>query len=180
MKNFILIFGFLYILNPSLLYSQEEDITNKFAYRSFSISPLGIFVGKNTGAAFSGDVSFDYGRNIISLEFGAGTEGKSYGNSNQYTAVNLLYGRSFQLSEKIFSDLFVGAGYFKYRTYDFIGNTGRKGISKENTIGFPIGAKFQYKLESQYSMGVKVGANINSVETIGIIGLVLQWNRERK
>ncbi len=159
--------------------SQEMEISEKFAYRSFSISPLGIYAGGNTGVAVSGDVSFDYGKNIFSLGIGAGTEGNFIGSSDDFTEVNFLYGRSFSLSEKMFTDVFVGAGYFRFNTYGVINEVGRKGEIDRSTIGFPIGAKLQFMLGPRYSMGLKLGANINSLETIGTVGLVLQWNRKR-
>lgn len=177
-KQFVL-FGIFVLLNIFPSVSQEDEISDGFSYRSFSITPLGIYVGSNTGVAFSGDVSFDYGKNIFSLGIGVGTEGNFIGSSDDFTEVNFLYGRSFPLSEKIFTDIFVGAGYFHFNTYDFIDETRRKGTISESTIGFPIGAKVQFMLGPRYSMGVKLGANINSLETIGTVGLVLQWNRKR-
>lgn len=180
MKNHLLLFGVFFTMLISFQnYAQEAQNSQKFAYRSFSVSPLGIYVGGNSGLALSADVSFDYGKNIFSLAIGTGTEGEFIGKSDDFTEVNFLYGRSYQLSEKIFADLFVGAGYFSFNTYGYISDTGRKGDIDESTIGFPIGAKLQYKLGPRYSMGVKLGANINSVETIGTVGLVLQWNRLR-
>lgn len=176
-KPFIL-FGWLFFIITFQGHSREEEVSQNFAYRSFSFSPLGIFAGGNTGVAASADVSFDYGKNIFSLAIGGGTEGNFIGSSDDFTEVNFLYGRSFPLSEKIFTDIFVGAGYFHFNTYDVIPETGRKGDIDESTIGFPIGAKVQFMLGPRYSMGLEVGANINSLETIGTIGLVLQWNRK--
>lgn len=159
---------------------QTYSDSDKFSYRSFSISPLGIFTGANSGVAVSGDVNFDYGKNIFGLGIGAGTEGNFIGSSVDFTEVNFLYGRSFPLSEKIFTDLFVGAGYFHFTSYGVVdSNTGKRGNISENTIGFPIGGKFQFSLGPRYSMGLKVAANVNSVEPIGTLGLVLQWNQLR-
>lgn len=156
--------------------AQEGKGSNTLSYHSFSISPLGLYFGSDTGIAIGGDLSFDYGKNIFGLNLETGTDLNIPGSSDQYVAANLLYGRSFKLNEKVFADWYVGAGYFNYQTYDYIGNTGRKGDIKENTIGVPIGIKLLYQFGPRYSMGVKLGANINSVENIGTLGLVLQWN----
>lgn len=60
-KHFIL-FGSMLLMITFQVRSQEEGSSGKFAYRSFSVSPLGIYVGVNNGLAFSGDVSFDFGK----------------------------------------------------------------------------------------------------------------------
>lgn len=159
--------------------SQEQEDSEKFAFRSVSLSTLGIYVGLNNGIALSGDVSFDYGKNIFSLGLGLGSEGNLISNIDSFMEANLLYGRSFLLSEKIFTDVYVGAGYFRHHTYGVVDyQTGRRGDINDGTIGFPIGAKLQFMLGPRYSMGIKVGANINSIETVGTLGLVLQWNRK--
>ncbi|QAA82847.1 hypothetical protein EI546_14470 [Aequorivita sp. H23M31] len=170
-KSFIF-FGTLLLLGTYALSAQEVN-SRQFAYRSFSISPLGIYGGENSGIIVSADVSFDYGKNIFSLEGGSGTEGNFFGNSSDFYEINLTYGRSYPLNENLFTDIFIGAGYFHYNTYN-----GRNGDTSESTIGFPIGAKFQYMLGSRFSMGLKLGANINSFQTLGTLGLVLQWNRK--
>ena len=93
MKIQLVLFGIMFLLIAYQVSSQEEGVSKEFAYRSFSISPLGIYAGGN--------------------------------------------------------------------------------------IGFPIGARLQFMFGPRYSMGVGLGANINSIETIGTVGLVLQWNRKR-
>lgn len=178
MRHFLLLFLFL-LLNVFSGYSQEDN-SPKFGYRSFSVSPSGFYVGGNVGFALAADVSFDYGKNIFSLDFGAGSELSIFGASDDYTQVNLLYGRSFALSKKIFTDIYVGAGYFHFNTYGVIDDVNWKyGDIEKTTIGVPIGAKFQFLMGPRYSMGIKLGANINSAESILTIGLVLQWNRKR-
>lgn len=178
-KHFIL-FGFFLLLITFQVSSQEKEDSQKLAYRSFSISPLGIYAGGNTGVYISGDINFDYGKNIFGLGVGAGTEGNLLGSNDDVYEINLLYGRSFSLNGKIFTDFFVGAGYFHFNTYGIIDTKTRKrGEIDDSTIGFPIGAKLQFRLGPRYSMGIKVGANINSLESIGTLGLVLQWNQKR-
>lgn len=128
----------------------------------------------------SADVSFDYRKNIFSLGFGGGSEGNFIGKNDSFTEVNFLYGRSFLLNQKLFTEVFVGAGYFRFNTYGIIDSErNRKGDIESKTIGFPIGAKLQFKLGPRYSMGIKLAANINSAESLGTLGLVLQWNRKR-
>lgn len=174
-KNHILFVIFL--LSALTVVAQEENSRN-FGYRSFSISPLGIF-SSPSGLILKGDVSFDYGKNIFSLGLGTGTEGEFIGNSDSFSEVNLMYGRSWFLNEDIFMDVYAGAGYFRYISHGFIEELDKKGEIKENTIGFPFGAKFQYVLGPRFSLGLYVGANLNSINSIGSLGLVLQWNRKR-
>ncbi len=182
-RKITILLGITVFLSVFSVRSQEREELDpaRFSYRSFSISPAGFYAGGNGGFAFSADVSFDYGRDIFSLGFGAGSELSIMGSGDDYTEVNILYGRSFRVAEKIFTDVFIGAGYFYFNTYGVIdSHSGRRGEIKESTIGFPIGAKLQFMLGPRYSMGVKLGTNINSLESIGTIGLVLQWNRKRK
>lgn len=179
MRKYFVLLGIILLFPAFSVHSQEKG-SSSFAYRSFSIAPLGIYIGPNAGVTISGDVSFDYGKNIFSLGLGTGTEAKFVGNSNDFTELNLFYGRSFKLSEKSFVDVFAGTGYFYYHSYNTIPETGRKGYINQNTIGFPIGAKLQFKLGARYSMGIKAQANLNSIESIGSLGLALQWNKKRK
>ncbi|HLW32260.1 MAG TPA: hypothetical protein VKX40_08350 [Aequorivita sp.] len=176
-----LVFTFLCFLFCAFPAMTQEDGSTRFGYRSFSISPMGIYAGNNSGFALSADVSFDYRKNIFSLGFGGGSEGDFIGKNDSFTEVNFLYGRSFPLNEKLFTEVFVGAGYFRFNTYGVIDSeTNRKGDIDNKTIGFPIGAKLQFKLGPRYSMGIKLAANINSAESLGTLGLVLQWNRKRE
>lgn len=139
-KQFVL-FGIFVLLNIFPSVSQEDEISDGFSYRSFSITPLGIYVGSNTGVAISGDVSVDYGKNIFRLAIGAGTESNFYSKSEDFTEVNFLYGRSFLLSEKIFTDLFVGAGYFHFNAYESINKIGRIAEKKVLSV-FQLGLNF--------------------------------------
>ena len=180
MKKQIVFLGIMVFFNIFPALSQEEERpAEKFSYRSFSISPVGIYAGGHNGVTVNGDVSFDYGKNIFSLGLGVGTEGNVMGKNHDFFEVNLQYGRSFPLSEKIFTDVFIGAGYFHFNSFGAIPEIGRNGDIGENTIGFPIGAKLQFLLGQRFSMGIRLGANINSVESIGTLSLVLQWNRKR-
>lgn len=175
-----LVFAFSCLLFCALPVKSQEESSTRLGYRSFSISPLGIYVGNNGGFALSADVSFDYGKNMFSLGFRGGSEGNFIGHNDSFTEVNFLYGQSFPLNEKIFTEVFIGAGYFHFNTYGVIDSrTNRKGEIDNKTIGFPIGTKLQFKLGPRYSMGIGLAANINSVESIGTLGLVLQWNRKR-
>ncbi|AFL80044.1 hypothetical protein Aeqsu_0532 [Aequorivita sublithincola DSM 14238] len=180
LKNKFIFFGVVCFLTTFITQAQNETSSNSFSYRSFSVSPLGVYVGSNSGPYLTGDVSFDYGKSIFSLAGGFGTEGNFIGSSDDIAEVNFLYGRSFPLGEKIFTEVYIGAGYFHYNTYGLTDEITRtRGDIDESTIGFPIGAKLQFKLGERYSMGLKLGGNINAVESIATVGLVLQWNRKR-
>lgn len=121
-KKLILLLSLMLWNSFSVL--SQENVSEKFSYRSFSISPFGIYSGENTslgdnkGVIISGDVSFDYGKNLFSLAIGTAKELNILGRSDDFTEVNLLYGRSFLLNKKIFTELFVGAGYFHYNTME--------------------------------------------------------------
>lgn len=153
-------------------YTQENTLANKFSVHSFSISPTGISsVGE---LAVSADVSFNYRKNIFSLSAGVGSGLELFGFNDSFSQINILYGREFGLSRRIYADVGIGAGYFY-----FFSERRQENIENE-TIGFPISTKFRVMLSSRYSMGLQLMININSAQTIGIFGIVLQWNLKRK
>jgi len=180
MRKNLLLFAIILFFNGFSAHSQEVDGGKKFSYRSFSVSPLGVYFGKSSGLYVAGDISFDYGKHVFSLGVGSGIEGNLFGKSEEFSEFNFTYGQSFPLNEKLFADVYVGAGYFQYSSVGVIDDyTGRRGEIQESTIGFPIGAKFQYMLGQRFSMGLRVGANVNAAKSIGTLGLVFQWNKKR-
>ncbi|WP_310992503.1 hypothetical protein [Aequorivita marina] len=178
LKIIILRLALLLVALPML--SQEVDDTAKLSYRAFSISPVGFYVGSDAGYAFNADIGFVYQGNIFALDFGAGSALSVFGPGDDYIQANILYGRSFKLNKTIFTDVFIGAGYFHFNTYGVIDtSTRRRGEIDKKTLGFPLGAKLQFRLGPRYSMGVRIGTNINSAESIGTLGLLLQWNSKK-
>lgn len=176
MKKIIFLVAICFISMP--LFAQEEE-SHSFRYRSFSVSPIGVYSGEDSGLTVNLDVSFDYDRNIFGMGIGAGANMDIFGYNEEFKELNLLYGRSFSLNEKTFADVFIGGGYFNYRLSGVTDSvSGEKGKIEKSTIGFPIGVKFHYLIGSRFSMGLRMAVNINATQSIGTLGLVLQWNRK--
>lgn len=181
MSKHLILLGIVVFLSVFSAFAQEEEEAEKLSYHSFSVSPVGFYIGENTGFAFNADVSFASGLNIFSLGFGAASEITIMGSKNSdYYQANLLYGRAFQIAKWMACDLYVGIGYFGLNTYESTYTT-KWETERINyrTVGFPIGTKLRFGSGPKFSMGLQLQANINSAETIGTMGLVLQWNKTR-
>lgn len=179
MKNAIklsLLFYTFTLLTVFQTLAQEQITTNKFAFRSVSISPVGLYAGNNSGVAFMGDVSFGYKANIFSLSLETGTEGNIIGRNEDHYQINLLYGREFIIKPKLMLEVYGGLGYFHNNFYKQEFETYKWREINQNTIGVPIGGKIRYHLGSRFSMGLILQVNINNSQTLGNLGLLLQWN----
>ena len=176
-KLTLLIFSTFYLCS----YAQEEIVTNKFSYNSFSVTPTSIYFDTHGGGglSFSGDVNFAYKKHIFSLGLSAGSEFKVLGGyEDNFEQINLLYGRELRLSKRLFLDLHVGLGYFSLSSANI--NPSREGEERMTTIGFPLMTKFRVMLSTKLSLGLQFQANINSVRTLYTTGIMLQWNRKNQ
>lgn len=174
-------FLFLLLICPCVTILAQDDATNNFSYRSFSVTPVGLYIATEPGLAFSADVSLECGKHIFSLGLEAGGELTIWNDSESYLQANLHYGREFFITPKFLIEVYGGAGFLHFQEYGMISSDPlRYGDKYTNTIGVPVGAKFLFLLGPRYSMGVNLHGNFNTVHTIGAIGLVFQWNRKRK
>lgn len=122
------------------LFAQEEE-SHSFRYRSFSVSPIGVYSGE-AGLTVNLDVSFDYDRNIFGIGIGAGANMDIFGYDEEFKELNLLYGRSFSLNEKTFADVFIGGGYFNYRLSGVTDSvSGEKGKTEKSSGNYQKGKR---------------------------------------
>lgn len=180
MRDLHFTFTFLLLICPCVTILAQENTTSDFSYRSFSVTPVGLYIAKEPGLALSADVSFDYDQHIFSLGFQAGGELTIWGGGESYLQGNLHYGREFFITPKFIIEVYGGVGFLHFQEYGIRSSDLEKyGDIYTNTIGVPVGAKFLFLLGPRYSMGVNLHGNFNTVHTIGAIGLVFQWNRKR-
>ena len=165
MKTIITI---LTILMGLIGFSQTDLINEKLSYHSFSITPIEIFFSRYAdGIAISGDLSYSVKNNIISLSGTAGTQMTLFGKDDSFNEQNILYGKEFKLTDWFLIETHAGIGLFSYTYSEDI---------KETKTGIPLVTKLRFKTGDRFSLGLKLQANINSIENIRSFGIVLQGN----
>ncbi|MDC8004546.1 hypothetical protein POV27_10845 [Aureisphaera galaxeae] len=187
-RTVAIIIGFLAFSGNDNLQAQEmeqnsETKESKFTTRSISfMAPLGFYSEKgNAGFSFELDTSFEYTKHLFTL---LGGYGRSYGiftPDNSFTQVNVYYGREFPLSRTTFLEGHAGTGYFSYESPGSSGgffSLPREEV-KGSTIAFPLMAKLRIHTGPRFSLGFKMGVNINSIRTITTFGIFIQWNNRK-
>lgn len=177
MKNLALT---LFIMIISFGYSQGDIQSEKFRFKSFSLTPIGIYFDSNAGGlALNGDLSYGYKKHLFVFSGSVGSEFVlsilgSETTPDSYEQLNLSYGQVFKLHKVIDLDLMAGLGYFSFKSTQI--NIEKRGYERSSTIGFPLLAKIRFKTGSQFSAGLSFQANFNSVNNIYNTGLLFQWN----
>lgn len=141
-KSKFYIMGFLALMTGTMATAQEDTLINKFAIKSFSITPTNIFWSQPDGSSNSyfasyaiiADVTFAYNKNLITFAPSVGFEILG---SSMYMQLNALYGREFRFSKRWFLEAHAGVGY--------LNSPKPKGFFDvaydeefQSTIGFPI------------------------------------------
>lgn len=150
--------------------SQEDQA---FGFRSFSVAP-GIYAGNsNSGPAVSADIVLGANNNLIKFAGFWGVEMFDFGpdGTDSNESYSLLYGRNLFTRDSWYIDAFAGAGYFIYNA-----DRGDDELKMRSTaIGFPIESRIGYQTSGSISLGLQIMANLNSANTVGVVGLYLQW-----
>ncbi len=188
--RFIIVFS----LFSTILFSQED----KLKFHSISFSFPSIYFDNHTGGiAFSLDVSFKKELHIYKI---FGLTGSEYNLSildpsrrEDFNEIDLLYGREFGVNKWLYFDFYGGVGFFKQTISipEAISGTGGGSCgfggfcfnipdyeykrNRNYTIGLPLQSKIRFKTGKQFSLGIQLHTNINSVNTIYNIGLFFQW-----
>ena len=164
----------------SLGFGQEDSSEKGLHYHSisFNFPPFSVYGANRTGGLQMGaDLTLAYKENLFTYMMAAGGEITVLGVSDNYSQINLMYGREFALARTAFFEIHGGAGYFNFRSVDVDPN--RSGQETAQTIGFPLMGKLRFHTGPRFSIGLQMGANFNSANTIWTAGVVLQWNRRK-
>ncbi len=157
--------------------------TNKSKFRTRSISfmaPLGFYLEDATGGgAFEIDGTFEYGNHLFTLMGGYGESYDLFAPSNSFKQVNVFYGRELRITRTIYLEGHAGTGYFSYKALSGGFFTVVSEDVNEATVGLPIMGKLRIHTGPRFSIGLKFGVNINSVQTIKTFGISLQWNNSK-
>lgn len=162
--------------------AQEDTLINKFAVKSFSVTPSNIFWsypdGKSNsdfaGYAVIADVTFDYNKNLITFAPSVGFE---FLGSSRYVQLNVMYGREFKFLKRLFLETHAGIGYLYLEGYKHDTFFQSKYEKKfQSTIGFPVMGKLRFMTGKRASVGLLFQTNINSEFLIFSTGISMQWN----
>lgn len=172
MKRNPLILIFL-LFCTQVLFSQN-DLEKAFYFRSASLG-IGIANGSEESGYldFKGDITTAYYKNLFSLAVSAGGTGQSFGSSRDFLAVDLLYGRAFEINNFFTIEGHAGVGYFFENYKDYDTNFAKE---KESTIGIPLQAKLLFYVSPKFALGLNPSVNFNSIETIYSGNLIFQYN----
>ena len=185
MKHIILI---ILIFLSTNSFSQTND---KFHFYSVSVSPIGLYKVRNTTmAALSADITFNKKNNYFKLFALVGDEiiDINFGDSKEESDVEftLMYGKEI-FNEKIKFNFYVGTGYYKYgvtipkkipNTYSggLFGSYDYEDIDySQDTIGFALQMRMNYVFKNNFSLGLQLHTNLNSINNVFSMGLVLEW-----
>jgi len=168
MRFLLLLFWGLVFSFPLL--AQEE--TNKFQFHSASTSFV-FYVNQDSGGAIiTTDLGFNSGKNIFKLMGSAGSEINILGGSGDtLNEINLLYGREWRLTSWLYTDTFIGAGYFTYED-----SSGFREDIRDETIGFPLQLKLRFKMGNHFGAGLQTHANFNFAKTFVAMGSFIQFS----
>lgn len=112
---------FIFVLFCTQVLLSQNDSGKIFYFRSASLG-IGIANGSEESGYldFKGDITTAYYENLFSLEVSAGGTGQSFGSSRDFLAVDILYGRAFEINNFFTIEGHAGVGYFfeNYKDYD--------------------------------------------------------------
>ncbi|MBJ2175797.1 DUF481 domain-containing protein [Aureibaculum sp. A20] len=156
----------------------SQNKIESFHFKSVAISP-GLFLGQNTGGfSLGAETGFAYKNNLFTISATLGGELNVLGgDSESFSAVSLLYGRSLLLNKNLTLDTFLGAGYFSYKYNSDYDNPG---YERSNTVGFPVSIRLRYQLSDNFSLGIKGEEYFNSLKLLFNTGIVVQWNFKKR
>ncbi|GAB5400326.1 MAG: hypothetical protein Aureis2KO_19110 [Aureisphaera sp.] len=159
-----------------------ESSDSGFTTRSLSIMfPLGFYGDGDTGGgAFEADVTFEYGEHLFTLLGGIGESYDLFAPDDSFKQINLYYGREMGLSRTVFVEGHAGIGYFSFQSKGSGGFFSSPSEPIDDaTIGFPIMGKLRIHTGPRFSIGLKLGANINAINIVHTFGISIQWNNRK-
>lgn len=165
-----LLFAFL-CFNSSLLLAQDSQL--KFYGASIGV---GIWSGGVNYVDPELDINLDLStrlnKNLFSVFASIGSEQALLGLSEQYSQVNLTYGRLFKISNSFTFEAHAGAGLISYKS-----STSESDFEEvsESAIGFPVRVKFNYYFIEQLGIGVNLNLNKNAANNIVSLNSILQY-----
>lgn len=185
----IIIFGLIFLTAYHTSEAQEDNSENGFTYHSVSISPVGFFYSELesyrdnsifAGPSFSGQVNFNYHKTLFGISGTIGTNVDiiwSDGVDDWFYEFDLLYGREFKLSKRLYIDTFGGIGILNKRFYESVRENGIEGATY---FTVPLKVKLKPMVSERFAIGFQLQTIISSEKPLFTAGLLLQFHRKAK
>ncbi|RKS42774.1 hypothetical protein BC962_3061 [Gillisia mitskevichiae] len=169
-KSNIVIVILIY-LNSNFTLAQESKLT-------LNSTSIGIgLIGSSSetsdgGLSISLDLSTKLNENIFSFYLNGGSELNLFDAEENYTEINLTYGRQIELNNWIKLEGHLGVGYFNYSVKN--GSTNFT-TNKESTIGFPFRVKLIFYTGKHFGIGINPNMNLNSLVNTYSGNIIFQY-----
>lgn len=186
----LVFFTILFLLTVFTSKAQEDTLSNKFSYHSVSVSPMGFFYSELenyrdnsifAGPSFSGQVNFNYGKNLFGISGTVGTAVDiiwSDGVNDWFYGFDLLYGREFKLSKRLYLDAFGGIGILNKEYDESVSDNG--GVDSATFFSVPLKVKLKPLVTEKFAIGFQLQTIISSEKPLFSAGLLLQIHRKAK
>jgi hypothetical protein len=143
-----------------------------------SSTSLGVGIIDSSSATSSGglnvslDVSTRLSEHIFSFYLNRGAELSLFDAEENYTEINVTYGREVELNSWIKLEGHLGLGHFNYSVKN--GSTDFK-TQRESTIGFPFRLKLIFYTGKHFGIGINPNMNLNSLVNTYSGNIIFQY-----
>jgi len=162
-----------FILCTSYTFSQEDSSSLEFKSLTHA---LGFYqlekLDGRSGISASFQATFQINNHLLASSTAVG-----YGILNEeeilknvihtFFDINILYGREFEIIDKVFIDVFSGIGYLK--------QTKLKNASQGSSLNIPVRAKLMFAVSDRMGLGFLSQFNFNSKNNISMYQFFLQF-----
>jgi hypothetical protein len=162
----------IYVIALGLLFStingfgqDKRDLT----FKDITFSAGVPYIDENLGLQISLGTSVSIENNIFKAFVSGAREFElSFGSSepDNIQEYDLLYGRSFSISEKMLLEVYGGAGYV----------LANKNLKKEKLVGFPLQCQLIFPVQRKINFGIQLHSNINNFMSYFSLGFLMKLN----
>lgn len=129
----------------------------------------------HVGPAFNISTSFSINKNIFSIGLHTGVELVILGGKkNDFYALNLSYGRAWELVKWFAVETHVGVGLYSSQELVFDELLESNYVRKE-VLGIPIDVRFMFHPAKRFGIGVSPSVNFNAMNTTYTVNMVFQY-----
>ena len=161
----------LFYLNSTFTFAQQSKL--ELNSTSLGIGIIGWSSDTSGGGlSISLDLSTKLSENIFSFYLNGGSELNLLDAQENYTELNINYGREIELNSWIKLEGHLGLGYFNYGVKN--GSTDFE-MKRESTIGFPFRVKLIFYTGKHFGIGINPNMNLNSLVNTYSGNIIFQY-----